>query len=418
MKKRIMLVLPSSTYRTHAFMTAAAKLEIDLVVASDHRQAMAALVPDTTLALNFRRVETIAGRVYEFGQKKPIDAVVGVDDASAYIAALSARALGIPHNPVEAVEAARNKYLMRRKLEAGGLSTPRYQLLPLKKKASRLAGKVHYPAVLKPLFLSASRGVIRVNDPEEFTAAFEELKALLALPEVSGRAYGEEAAHILAEDYIDGVEIALEGILVKRELKALAIFDKPDPLEGPHFVETIYVTPSRLPGYVQREAIHAAHRAALALGLENGPVHAELRINERGAWVIEIAARSIGGLCSQTLRFLPEISLEELILRQAVGEHILEVQRERAAAAVMMLPVPQAGILEAVEGVEAAKAVAGVEDVIITIPGGQEVLPLPRGGRYLGFIFARAELPEDAEAAIREAYRRLKVVIRPGETGG
>ena len=413
MKKRIMLVLPSTTYRTHAFMTAAAKLDIDLVVASDHRQALGALVPDTTLALNFRKLETIADRVYEFGQKKPIDAVVGVDDASAYIAALAARALGIPHNPVEAAEAARNKYLMRQKMEAAGLNNPSYQLLPVKKKASRLAGKVNYPAVLKPLFLSASRGVTRVNDAAEFAAAFQELKALLALPEVSGRAYGEEAAQILAEDYIEGVEIALEGILVKREFKALAIFDKPDPLEGPHFVETIYVTPSRLPGYVQREAVHAAHRAALALGLENGPVHAELRINERGAWVIEIAARSIGGLCSQTLRFLPEMSLEELILRQAVGENILEVQRERAAAAVMMLPVPQAGILEAVEGVEAAKAVEGVEDVILSIPAGQEVLPLPRGGRYLGFIFARAEQPEDAETAIREAYRRLKVVIRP-----
>jgi len=234
---------------------------------------------------------------------------------------------------------------------------------------------------------------------------------LLSDKEVSAKGYGDEAKQILVEDYISGVEVALEGILLNREFKNLAIFDKPDLLEGPHFVETIYVTPSRLPGYVQREAIHAAHWAALALGLENGPIHAELRINEKGAWVVEIAARSIGGLCSRTLRFDGGISLEELILRQAVGEDISGIQREKAAAGVMMLPIPKEGILQDLKGVAEAKAVPGIEDVIITIPAGQPVAPMHKGGKYLGFIFARENSPEAVEAAIRAAYSRLEVVI-------
>lgn len=409
--KRILLVIPSTTYRTHDFLLAAEKLAVEIVVASDHRQAMANLVPDTTLALNFRQPETIAEKVLDFVQKKPFDAIVGIDDTSAYIAALIAKILSVPHNFPEAVEAARNKYHLRRKIAAVKLNSPRFELFLVNKNPARLTQKVNYPCVLKPVFLSGSRGVARANNPNEFESAFREIQSLLSDKEVSAKGYGDEAKQILVEDYIPGVEVALEGMLINREFKNLAIFDKPDPLEGPHFVETIYVTPSRLPGYVHREAIHAAHWAALALGLENGPIHAELRINEKGAWVVEIAARSIGGLCSRTLRFDGGMSLEELILRQAVGEDISAIQREKAAAGVMMLPIPKEGTLQDLKGVEKAKMVPGIEDVIITIPAGQPVAPMHKGGKYLGFIFARGDSPEAVETAIREAYSRLEVVI-------
>ena len=415
--KRILLVIPSSTYRTHDFMVAAQKVDAELVVAVDHRQAMAALVPDTTVALNFRKPETLAEGIRSFVARRgfthpAFDAVIGVDDTSAYVAALLAQALHLPHNPVEALRAARNKYFMRQKIAAAGLNYPFFQLFAISENPYALAKRVNYPCVLKPVFLSGSRGVIRADDREAFVEAFEAVRTILNDSEVAAKAYADEANAILVEDYVPGVEIALEGILTDGQLKTLAIFDKPDPLEGPHFVETIYVTPSRLPAYVLREVSNAAHRAAVGMGLRNGPIHAEIRINEKGAYVIELAARSIGGLCSRVLRFSDGLTLEELILRQALGEDIQHVQRERTAAAVMMIPVPQAGILKDVGGVSAAREVPGVEDVIISIPPGQPVEPLPKGGRYLGFIFARAEMPEDAEAAIREAYQRLQIDIQ------
>lgn len=409
--KRILLILPSSTYRSHDFMVAAQRVNVEVVVASDHRQALASLVPDTTLNLNFRDLDSIRKRVLEFAAKKPFAAILGVDDTSAYIAAVAADALGIIHNPLSAVAAARNKFLMRQKIAAAGLPAPNFRLFSLKKKAARLAEKISYPCVLKPTFLSASRGVTRVNTPVEFVAAFEDIRRLLSNPEVKARAYDAEADQVLAEDYIPGVEVAVEGILLDGELKTLAIFDKPDPLEGPHFVETIYVTPSRLPGYVLREISHAAAQAARALGLKSGPIHAEVRINEDNAYVVEIAARSIGGWCSRVLKFQEGVTLEELILRQAVGEDVRHYQRESTAAGVMMVPVPRAGILKEIRGIEAARKQDGVVDVFITIPTNQHVLPMPQGGKYLGFIFARGEAPEEAEEALRNAYHQLEINV-------
>ena len=414
--RRILLVIPSSTYRTHDFMAAASRLNAEVVVASDHRQAMASLVPDTTIALNFRKPGAIADPLKTYIAKRSFshpaaDAVIGVDDTAAYIAAVAARALAIPHNTPAALQAARNKYLMRQKIAAAGLNYPFFHRFSINQDPAQLSRRVAYPCVLKPVFLSASRGVTRADDPAGFEQAFNRIRLLLSDPEVASRAYGEEADMVLVEDYVPGVEIALEGILYNREFKTLAIFDKPDPLEGPHFVETIYVTPSRLPAYVLREATHAVERAALGLGLENGPVHAELRINDKGAFVIEIAARSIGGLCSRVLRFDGDITLEDIILRQALGEDIRDIQREHSAAAVMMIPIPAAGTLKAVEGIDAAKAVEGIETVLITIPTGQSVQPMPWGSRYLGFIFSRAALPEEAEAALREAHRQLHITI-------
>lgn len=414
--KRILLVIPSTTYRTHDFMQAAEKMGAEVIVASDHRQALSALVPDTTLALNFRKPETVGKKVRQFMQKRnlalpAVDAVVGVDDTSAYIAALLAQTLGVPHNAPAAVFAARNKLAMRQKIAAAGLNFPDFRRFSVTDNPDKLAKRVSYPCVLKPVFLSGSRGVMRADNRAAFVAAFRQICDILALPEVREKAHGDEAGQILVEAYVPGVEVALEGMLSNGEFKTLAIFDKPDPLEGPCFVETIYVTPSRLPGYVLREVTHAAHQAALALGLTNGPVHAEIRINDNGATVIEIAARSIGGLCSRVLRFDGGTSLEELILRQALGEDIRAFQRERSAAGVMMVNVPTSGTLREIRGVPECRAVPGVESVIITIPGGQVVQPMPFGGRYLGFIFAREALPETVEGALRQACDRLEIVI-------
>jgi biotin carboxylase len=253
--------------------------------------------------------------------------------------------------------------------------------------------------VLKPVGLSASRGVIRADDLDAATAAAERIRAIVDGP-------------LLAEEYVPGVEVAVEGLVVDEgRVEILAVFDKPDPLEGPFFEETIYVTPSRLPPETLALVHDLTARAARAIGLTGGPIHAEIRIDGDRASVVEIAARSIGGLCARTLRFGAGIALEELILRHALGLPVDDLERERAASGVMMLPIPRAGVLEAVRGQDEARAIAGITGLEITVPPGRRVVPLPEGDRYLGFLFARADRPEQVEAALRAGYAALDVSL-------
>jgi biotin carboxylase len=277
-----------------------------------------------------------------------------------------------------------------------------------------MSHSVDYPCVIKPLSLSASRGVIRADDAAQFVAAFQRLVAILQRPDVALSAR-RSTREILVERFIPGSEVAVEGLLTNGQLRVLALFDKPDALDGPFFEETIYVTPSRFPIAVQDAIASCIAEVASALGLRHGPIHAELRVNEQGPWMLEIAPRSIGGLCSRTLRFANGLSLEELLLRHALGFDVQALARERSAAGVMMIPIPQAGILRQVTGQEDATRVAGIEDLRITIPVGQAVVPLPEGSQYLGFLFARGDTPAAVESALREAHRRLTFVITSAE---
>jgi biotin carboxylase len=300
---------------------------------------------------------------------------------------------------------------MREAFARAGVRSPAFALLAAGDDPEAAARRGPYPCVLKPTVLAASRGVIRADDEAAFVAAFRRIEAILAEPDVSG--LGEGSDQILVEDFVPGREVALEGLLIGGELHVLALFDKPDPLDGPFFEETLYVTPSRLPEAVQADVAAEARWAARALGLSEGPVHAELRVNDAGPWVVEVAGRTIGGLCSRTLRFGTGLTLEELVVRHALGIEPESLERERRPAGVMMLPIPRRGVLRAVRGREAACAVPGVEDVSITAHLGQVLVPLPEGGQYLGFVFARAESPEAVEAALREAHRRLEFELDP-----
>ncbi len=398
---RVLLLLPTATYRAEDFLAAAATLGAEVVVASDRRQALHGAMGDRALRVDMRRPERAAAAIVELAARSPLDAVVAVDDGGVAAAALASERLGLAHNPPSAVAATRDKAAMRRAFRAAGIPQPEFVVLA----PGDDAGVVGLPAVLKPVALSASRGVIRADDAEGARDAHARIRAILA-------AGGEDAdGPVLAESYIPGAEVAVEALMRAGALEVLAVFDKRDPLEGPYFEETLYVTPSRLgPQALRRiEALTAA--AARALGLREGPVHAEVRLDGDRAWVLELAARSIGGLCSRALRFGAGVSLEEVILRHALGLEIGPHDRERAAAGVMMLPIARAGTLREVRGLHAARAVAGVQDIRITIPRGRPVVPLPEGDRYLGFVFARAETPARVEAALREAHARLDVVV-------
>jgi biotin carboxylase len=383
---------------------------VALTVASERPSTFEAAQPANLLTLEFARPERAVERARRFAAEHPVAAVVGVDDDTVVLAAHLARGLGLPGHTVDAALAARDKQRQREILSAAGVPVPRFFPQSFSDDLRAVAARIPYPCVIKPLRLSASRGVIRADDPEGFAAAVARLAAILALPDAE---CGDAAGRFLVEEFISGPEVAIEGLVIDGTLRVLALFDKPDPLDGPFFEETIYVTPSRLPPAAQEAIAHCARDATRALGIRSGPVHAELRWNERGASLIELAARPIGGRCSAVLRFRDGSSLEEIVLRQAVGQSAPAPEREARAAGVMMIPVPAAGVLREICGLAEARAVPLVEDIEITAHAGERLVPLPEGARYPGFIFARGDSPAAVEAALRAAHARLRFVVEP-----
>lgn len=411
----LLLLVPTTSYRLDDFQAAAKRLGVPLVVGSDlcHKIEDTFGAQPDLIPLDYRRPERAAEQVAEAAARRPIRGIVPASDATAVIAALAAERLGLPYNPPEAARRAANKHAMRRALRAAGVAVPDFALHDLDSDPEVAARATPYPCVLKPLIFSASRGVIRADDPAGFVAAWRRIARLLRDTKAERRPRGDDESHeVLVESFVPGAEVALEGLLRGGALEVLALFDKPDPLDGPYFEETIYVTPSRHPAALQREIERVVAAGARALGLREGPLHAELRLSPTGPVVLEIAARSIGGLCSRTLRFGAGLTLEEVLVAHAMGLPLESLRREQRASGVMMIPIPRRGILHAVRGVEAARAVPGVVDLVVTAEPGREVVPLPEGEAYLGFLFAKAESPAEVEAALREAHRRLELDIR------
>jgi biotin carboxylase len=408
------LVLPKFGYQNDAFLAAARKLGLDVIAASDDCHQLAGQWQTNTVVWQSsdpaRAAEEIAMGVAE---RAPA-AIIGVDDRTAVIASFAAERLGLPHNPPAAMMAARNKALSRARLSKAGIPVPRFQVFELETAPDALAAAVAnapYPCVAKPLSLSASRGVIRANNPDELLAAIARISALMRSPEIAQRR-DADSRRFIVEEFVPGPEIALEGLLHGGELRVLAVFDKPDPLDGPFFEETLYVTPSRHPPALQLAVALSVSEGCRALGLVEGPVHAELRLSPQGPRILEIAARSIGGLCGRALRFGVGVTLEELVLRHALGMGA-PPPREGAAAGVSMLPIPARGTLTEVHGVEEAKRVPLIEDVVITAHLREELVPLPEGASYFGFVFARGATPQAVEAALRTASEQVRAVVTP-----
>ena len=415
MSARVMLVLPTETYRATAFLRAAGALGLEVVVASNEAPTLATLMRGRVLTLDLQAPAESADRASEFNAQWPVDAVVGVDEASVVTAAHVAERLAIERrNPVEAVQATRDKRLLRQRLTDAGLAQPRFVATDVDADGATVAaalGVVGLPCVVKPVDLAASRGVIRADTQAEATAAVRRVGDLLRI------CTDGSIPPLLIESYVDGIEVAVEGLLRNGVLEVIAVFDKPDPLTGPFFEETLYVTPSRLEAGPQEAVVAAVLAAVSALGLRNGPVHAEVRIAGDAAVVIEVAARSIGGLCSQVLRLdcddAPgvERSLEEVILRQACDLPLGKMRLVDDACGVLMLPILSAGVLRGVAGTDGAAALAGITGVTIAVPIGERVMPLPEGDRYLGFVFARGPTPAAVEAALRGAQSLLTIDV-------
>jgi biotin carboxylase len=412
-KKRLLILASKLGYQTGGFAEAAEKLGVDVVFGTDRCHKLDDPWGDSALPLHFERPREAADEIARELHDKPPDGIIALGDRPTPAAAFAAAAFGIAGNPPDAVEACRNKLRQREILAAAGLPVPEFYSFSLSDDVSSALPRVKFPCVLKPLGLAASQGVVRANNADEFERGVERIRMLLTSPEIQVlREPGLD--RLLVENYIPGGEVAIEGLLTEGRLRILAIFDKPDPLEGPYFEETIYVTPSRLPKEMQAAIEDCAGRTVRALGLVTGPIHAEFRVNENGPWVLEMAPRPIGGLCSRALRFGAErISLEELLVRHALGLGGSELAREEAASGVMMIPVPRSGIFEGAEGVEQTELIAGIDEIRITARLKDYVAAWPEGSSYLGFIFAHGEKPADAERTLRAAHAKLRFRFSP-----
>jgi biotin carboxylase len=386
--KRLLLFAATTGYQIRVFADAARRMGVDLTLATDRCHVLDDPWGDRAIPVRFDHIawslDALRGRRF--------DGVAAVGDRPALLAAEAARLLNLPFHSPAAARASHDKYLARTLFRAAGLRIPRFH------RARSGSDYARFPCVLKPLGLSASRGVIRADDPAAFAAAFDRIQRM-----------GEH--EIQVEDYLPGREFAVEGLVTAGRFQPLAIFDKPDPLVGPYFEETLYITPSREPAEVQHQLLETTAAAVRAIGLHHGPVHAELRHNSEGAWILEAHARPIGGLCAKSLRFVGPAPLEELILRHALGDDVSSVRLEPTASGVMMIPIPKAGLYQSVEGTERASAIPGIEEIIITATVGQRLLPLPEGATYLGFILARASSPAEVETALRLAHAELRFHI-------
>lgn len=391
-------------------MDAAFALGIQVVIGSEKERALEAETSGKTLTVNYLKPDQAADRIAAFDRRWPLDAIVGTDDETVLLAATASMRLGLPHNSPQAIAASRDKELTRELQRKAGMGTPGFRRVLFDDDLETASLDVRYPCVIKPVFLSAGRGVMKADNPEQFLAAFDRIGKIVRRPALSRRG-GKSAKYLLVEDYLPGDEVSLEGLLTDGRFRLLALFDKPEPMEGPAFQETMFVTPSRLPAGVQDAIAAEAEAACAALGITHGPVHVELRVHNGVPRLLELAARTIGGLCSRSLRFGTGCSLEELVLRHAVNFDTRPGDESGEASGVLMLPMERAGILKEVGGRDAALAVPGITELTMTLPLGSEVVPPPEGNSYLGFLFARADTPAGVEAALRTAWGKLEIVL-------
>lgn len=414
----LLLLFPAHSYRVEAFLAAADRLGADIALGTD--------LPGAFLRhgrpvheVDFSAPERSAAALAAAAERAPFAGVLATNEPSAVVAALVAERLGLPHATPAGARAARDKRLLREALASAGVPGASFRMLEPHEAPEGIAAQLAFPCVVKPPMLTGSQGVIRADDPAAFARAVHRVRAILASH--PGDAAREPDFHrLLVEEYLPGKEVALEALVTRGELRPLALFDKPDDLTGPYFEETLYVTPSRLPLAQQAHVVAVAARAARALGLDHGPVHAELRVDGDRVSVLEIAARSIGGLCSRVFQLIAG-PLEDVLIAHAAGLPLPAPVRGAGAdagggagaAGVMMMPIPRSGVLRRVSGLEEARAVPGIEQVTVALSPGEAIRALPEGASYLGFIFAHGPTPEAVERSLRASFGALRFELSP-----
>ena len=407
MKPRFLLISQPNSYRIAPYIKAAQRMGLEVLIASSGKHSLITEV-HAGLHIDLDDKDAALETILDEARKNPLTGILGSDDSTVELAARAAAALGLPHNPAEAAQISSRKDLARCELSLGGAPVPINCLLDLEQPLEKQMAGLPWPCVIKPLNMSASRGVIRANNEQEFIDACARIKKIIQY-----NTDEFERRHVLIEDYIDGIEVAYEGYLKNGELHTITIFDKPEPLTGPYFEETIYVTPSQLHNDIQQGIKQTVQQACEIYGLRTGPVHAELRIDRNNKpWILEVASRTIGGDCGQTLNSDTGFNIEELTIALAMNKDY-EIIKDETCRGVMMIPIKKGGILRRVEGLSDAKNVEHIESVDIIIREGNELIPLPEGNQYPGYIFARAKTQQQVISALQAAFLKLEIVVAP-----
>ena len=403
----MVLIAPPQSYRITPYLNAIRQMGASALLVSSGKYSLVSELAQG-IHVDFADALVVDTIIHHLADTPP-QAVLGTDEISVEIAAKVAAAFGLAYNNPRGTLLARRKDLARLCLKDAGLPVPDFFVGDLTALLSSCPCPVAFPLVVKPLALSGSRGVIRANNLDELHHALLRIDAILR-QEYPQDAF--ERQQVLLEAFIPGPEVAVEALLNRGKLQILAVFDKPDPLNGPYFEETYYVAPSRLSAVLLERVETRLTECCVAYGLSEGPVHAEFRLHDQDAWLLELAARTIGGECARLVELYTGSSLETLVVQNALGMR-MEANRSAHSVGVLMIPIPQAGLLRRVEGVLEASQILYIEHLEISIHAGYELVPLPEGNSYLGFIFARAPSPELTEQALRHAHGCLTIVTTP-----
>ena len=369
--KKLLLVIPENSYKSNDFVFAAEKLGIDFMIITDSEQVSSKF--SDTVIINKFDAELNKNNIKKL---KDVTHVLPVDHSALKFSGYLVDLLEVKGNKLESINLSMNKYESRKIFNS---------LLDIKANNEIIKNiddinifiNKNGTSVLKPNYGTASKSVLKINNVEKNKEQIEKLMQ---------DCFDQD---LVIEEYIDGKEYALEGTIINSELKKIVIFDKPVEYKHPYFEESIYITPSELSSEAEKRVVSIVDKACKKIGLEDGPVHVEFKINENQIFIIEINPRMIGGLCSRCLSFgLFKVSLEEIILHAFMNNELKNIELLNNYVGVLMIPTPKSGKFISINKKE-LENIQNISNVEITVPEGSDLLEPPYGDKYLGFAFSQ-----------------------------
>ena len=392
--KKLLLVIPENSYKSNDFVTSAEKLDLDFLVITDSQQ-VSGQFSDTVIIHSFD--EELENDVKE--KLQDVTHILPVDHSALKFSAYLVDLLKAKGNNTKSINTAMNKFESRKIFNS--ISEIKIQNAIVKKiEDIEIFINENGTSVLKPIYGTASKSVIKVESFQENKAEVEKL-----MQDCSDQ-------DLIIEEFVDGSEYALEGNLINSELNKIVIFDKPINYKEPYFEESIYIAPTEIPDKTQKEIVNLIGKACKKLGLENGPVHVEFKIHNKEIFIIEINPRMIGGLCSRCLSFgLFKTSLEEIALHAFLNNELKSIDLLSNFVGVLMIPTPISGKFISINKNE-LESIPNVSGVEITVSENSNLLEPPFGDKYLGFVFSQGDSKEKVMESLTLALDLANPIIK------
>ena len=392
--KKLLLVIPENSYKSNDFVTSAEKLDLDFLVITDSQQ-VSGQFSDTVIIHSFDK--ELENDVRE--KLQDVTHILPVDHSALKFSAYLVDLLNAKGNNTKSINTAMNKFESRNIFNS--ISEIKIQNAIVNKiEDIEIFINENGTSVLKPIYGTASKSVIKVESFQENKAEVEKL-----MQDCSDQ-------DLIIEEFVDGSEYALEGNLINSELNKIVIFDKPINYKEPYFEESIYIAPTEIPDKTQKEIVNLIGKACKKLGLENGPVHVEFKIHNKEIFIIEINPRMIGGLCSRCLSFgLFKTSLEEIALHAFLNNELKSIDLLSNFVGVLMIPTPISGKFISINKNE-LESIPNVSGVEITVSENSNLLEPPFGDKYLGFVFSQGDSKEKVMESLTLALDLANPIIK------